>query len=78
MTEKDVVLYTQPGCAGCAREKKWLSSKGVPFTEKDIREDERALRELTELGSRGTPTTVVGGEVVMGVDPETLGEKLEV
>jgi glutaredoxin-like protein NrdH len=70
MTEKDVVLYTQPGCAGCVREKKWLSSKGVPFTEKDIREDEQALQELTELGSQGTPTTVVDGEVVIGFDPK--------
>lgn len=37
----------------------------MAFTEKDIREDEQALRELTELGSRGTPTTVVGGEEVV-------------
>lgn len=78
MTEKDVVLYTRPGCAGCAREKKWLASKSVPFTEKDIQQDEQALQELTGLGSQGTPTTVVDGEVVIGFDPKKLGEKLEV
>lgn len=78
MTEKDVVLYTQPGCAECAQEKKWLSARGVAFTEKNVREDEQALQELMELGSQGIPTAVVDGEVVMGFDPGKLGEKLGV
>ncbi len=78
MAEKQVVIYTQPGCAGCLREKKWLSDKGVFFIEKDIREDEQALRELTGLGSQATPTTVIRGEVIIGFDPKKLGEKLEV
>lgn len=77
MARKEVVLYTQPGCAGCAREKKWLISKGVEFTEKDIREDEQALRELSGLGSQGTPTTVIDGEVIIGFEPKKLAEKLE-
>lgn len=78
MAGKEVVIYTQPGCAGCARERKWLISKGVEFTEKDTREDEQALRELAELGSQGTPTTVIDGEVVVGFDPKKLAAKLGV
>jgi glutaredoxin-like protein NrdH len=75
MAGRRVVLYTQPGCGGCVWEKKWLSNKGVPFAEKDIREDDQTLQELTELGSRGTPAIVINGEVV-GFDPKELAEKL--
>jgi glutaredoxin len=48
-----------------------LSSQGVQFELKDIREDPAALRELVEgLQSRATPTLVVGDKVIMGFDPE--------
>ncbi|MCA3748389.1 MAG: NrdH-redoxin [Rubrobacter sp.] len=55
-----------------------LGQRCVLFIEKDIREDEQALRELTGLGSQATPTTVIRGEVIIGFDPKKLGEKLEV
>ncbi len=40
------------------------------FDEKNIRSDPEILRELVEdLGSRATPTVVIGDRVVMGFDP---------
>jgi glutaredoxin len=52
----------------CQSEKEFLSQKGVLFTEKNIREDPRALAELQSLGYRATPVTVIDGEVVVGFD----------
>jgi glutaredoxin len=50
--------------------KEFLSSRGIPFEEKDIRSDPEALRELVEdLNSRSTPTLVINGKVVVGFDP---------
>ena len=76
MPERDVVIYTQPECAGCQREKKFLTQKGIDFTEKNIQEDEQALEELLELGAQGTPTTLIDGKAIVGFDRQKLAEKL--
>ena len=54
--------------ASCQAEKEFLSQKGIPFTDKNIREDPNALAELEKLGYRATPVTVIDGEVVVGFD----------
>ncbi len=40
----------------------------MAFTAKNVREDKAALQELTKMGYRATPVTVVDGEVVVGFD----------
>ena len=52
----------------CQAEKEFLSHKGIPFTDKNIREDATALAELQRLGYRATPVTIIDGEVVVGFD----------
>lgn len=54
------------------REKEFLSQKGIPFVEKNVREDQVALRELMGLGYRSTPVTLIDGEAVVGFDPGML------
>jgi glutaredoxin len=54
----------------------YLSRHGVQFTERDIRADREALTELLELGSRGTPTTLVDDEMVIGFDRQRLDRLL--
>ena len=65
---KEVIIYSQPGCASCQGEKEFLSQKGLPFTDRNIRADPAALEELLKLGYRATPVTVIDGEVVVGFD----------
>jgi len=50
----------------------FLSQHGIEFEAKDVREDLGALRELVALGSRSTPTIVVGEEVMIGFEPDKL------
>jgi len=73
---KNVVVYTQPGWGPCHSEVEYLSQKGIEFTEKNIRKDQEALQELLNLGARGTPATVIDGEVVLGFDRAKLDELL--
>jgi len=40
--------------------------------EKDIQADQAALQELTALGYRATPITLIDGEAVVGFDQERL------
>lgn len=52
--------------------KEFLSRKGVPYLEFNIRKDSGALQELLALRSNATPTVVIGEEVIIGFDPQRL------
>ncbi len=57
--------------------KEFLSQKGVKFTEKDIRKDDKALEEVIHLGAMSTPVTVIDGQPVFGYDVKKLEELLK-
>ena len=76
-TTRKVILYSQPGCAPCFAARMFLKSRAVPFEYKDIQASPDALRELMELGSRSTPTLLVGTEIMIGFDPEKLDAMLQ-
>ena len=62
-----VLIYTVPGCASCAAIKRFLHIRGVPFEEKNVREDPGALAEMQEVsGVRIAPVTVIGKEAFYG------------
>ncbi len=77
MTDKNVVVYSQPGWMFCSKVKEFLSSKGMKFIERDVSQDEDALTELKKLGIMTTPVTVIDGEVVIGFDQSKLEQLLE-
>lgn len=55
----------------------YLSQRGIAYTERDIVADPDAMRDLVELGSFLTPTTLIDGEhVVIGFDQARLDHLL--
>jgi glutaredoxin len=60
----------------CKTQKAWLSENEIEFTEKNIAEDDSALKELQELGVQATPVTLVDGELVVGFDRDRLASLL--
>ena len=57
--------------------KEYLSQKGVQYDVKDITQDPDAIQELVEVhNSRGTPTVVIGEQVLIGFEPEKLDAAL--
>ena len=52
--------------------KEFLSRKGVPYQEYNIRKDSSALHELLALRSNATPTVVIDGQVIIGFDAQRL------
>ncbi len=72
MSNKRVVLYSQPGCPPCFAARSWLKARKIAFEYKDVQANPEAMRELWELNSRSTPTLVVGEEVMIGFDPDRL------
>ena len=46
MSDKRVILYSQPGCPPCFAAKSYLKAKKIAFEYKDVQADPVALREL--------------------------------
>ncbi|HYM22402.1 MAG TPA: glutaredoxin family protein [Vicinamibacterales bacterium] len=56
--------------------KELLSREGVPFTARNVDEDEAAYDALLALGLRTVPVTVIGDEHVKGFDVPALTRAL--
>lgn len=72
----DVTIFTGPGCTSCERAKAFLTDRGVSFVERSLAGDPRAMDELMALGARMLPVIRIGGQVISGFDPVTLGALL--
>lgn len=60
----------------CEKTKEFLSQKGIQFADRDVTKDESAFEELRRLHSMTTPVTLIGGEVIVGFDPEKFNKAL--
>ena len=52
--------------------KEFLSQAGVPFTARNVEEDDAAYDELIARGFRTVPVTAIGDAVVKGFDAAAL------
>ena len=73
----DVKVYTSPTCGYCGQAKRFLTDRGVSFTEHDVSVDRAAAQEMVRLtGQMGVPVIVVDGEAVIGFDRARLEQLL--
>jgi glutaredoxin-like YruB-family protein len=74
-----VTVYTSNDCRWCGRAKEYLSERGVPYTEKNVEDDESvAMEALSLAGRRATPIIAVGTTVIVGFKQQELDEALGV
>jgi glutaredoxin len=57
--------------------KELLSRAGVPFTAKNVDEDEAAYDELIAHGFRTVPVTIIGDRAVSGFHPVDLSDAID-
>jgi glutaredoxin 3 len=74
MSDDKIVVFTMTGCHFCAAVKAYLDEKGLEYTERNVLDDEQAMADFRDLGFRGTPVTVVGGEALVGFDRAKFDE----
>jgi glutaredoxin len=67
-----VIVYTEPGCAGCEQVKEFLRAREIDFIEKDLLQDLTAVNELRQLGHLVVPVIRVGFDVIVGFDRDAL------
>ena len=65
-----VELYTTTFCPFCVRAKSLLKSKGVPFVEIDVTDDDALRAKMVELsgGRRTVPEIFINDKIVGGYD----------
>jgi glutaredoxin len=56
--------------------KEFLSRAGVPFTTRDVDEDDGAYEELIARGWRSVPVTFIGEQAIKGFNPAALRQAL--
>ena len=68
-----LTIYTTPSCPWCAKTKEFLKQKKIPYTEKNVVEDEQAREEMIHKSNQmGVPVLDIGGEIIIGFDPEAI------
>jgi glutaredoxin-like YruB-family protein len=77
-----IVLFSVAWCPHCKQTKDYFTQNNIPFTNRDVEVDEKAMTELTgKYNSTGVPVIVIGtgkNEVVVrGFTPELFQESLK-
>lgn len=77
-----IVLYSVAWCPHCREAKEYLTSNNIPFINRDVEVDEKAMELLTEkYKSTGVPVLVFGSgakeQVLKGFTPELFQEYLK-
>jgi glutaredoxin len=73
----NITVYSQPECPPCSFVKNLLTSHSIPFTEKDVKKDHNARRELIEkYKAMSTPVVLIGDQVFYSTDLSKLPEAL--
>ena len=61
----EVIMYTVPLWPNCFRAKRFLSGKGILFTEKNVLIPKNFKERLKVTNAPGGPVTVVGERILM-------------
>ena len=73
----DIKIYSTPTCGYCHQAKRFLTERGVRYTEVDVSVDRAAAEELVRsTGQTGVPVIVVDGQVIVGFDRPRLEQLL--
>lgn len=73
MTTKKVIVYSTPTCPYCVYAKNFFKKKGVSFEDVDVSKDYARAREMVEKsGQMGVPVIDIGGEIIIGFQPEVF------
>jgi len=76
-SQKDVVVYSKPGCKNCKILKKWLDIKDVTFEEVDISVSQEGYDKLIDAGRLSLPVVEIDGVFVDITEYNDILEMIE-
>jgi glutaredoxin-like YruB-family protein len=74
-----IVLYSVSWCPHCKEAKEYLTDHNIPFINRDVELDEKAMDDLKgKYKSMGVPVIVLGNDekIIKGFDRETFEKVL--
>lgn len=79
MTSKTVTIYSTPSCPYCVYAKQFFMQNNVAFTDIDVSRDHAAAREMVnKSGQMGVPVVDIGGQIIVGFQPEVFKKLINV
>ncbi len=67
-----VTMYATDWCGYCKQTRRFLDSKGIPYTEYDIEQSVEGRKAYETLGGRGIPLIDVNGTLIRGFSPDEI------
>jgi len=67
-----VTLYATDWCGYCKQTRRFLDSKGIPYSEFDIEKSAEGRKAYEALGGRGIPLIDVNGTLIRGFSEEAI------
>jgi glutaredoxin len=75
----EVVVYSSPACPHCHRLRGWLDANNIAHVNKNVSQSMTARDELKGLtGKLFIPVTIIGEQIITGVDKSTLRRLLKI
>ncbi|MCP4699541.1 MAG: glutaredoxin family protein [Gammaproteobacteria bacterium] len=68
----NVIIYSAVWCGVCTKAKRYMKTRGIPYTEYDIDASASARAEFKRLGGKGVPLILAGNQRMHGFGPESL------
>jgi glutaredoxin len=71
------VLYATAWCPYCAKARKLLNARHIPYREYDIEKSAEGMAQYERLHGHGIPVLVIKDKVIHGFDAEQINAALE-
>jgi len=69
-------MISSTSCGYCTKARRWLTEQQVPFDECFVETDAGCRERWRRVGAQATPTFIVNGQAVLGLDAAKLIELL--
>jgi glutaredoxin len=73
----EAILYATAWCPYCAKARKLLTARNVPYREYDIEKSSEGLAQYERLGGQGIPVLVIKDKVIHGFDEDKINAALQ-
>lgn len=74
---KQLIVYSAPGCRDCELVKEFLKENQVTFEVRDLLTNREYQQEVEKFGFMGIPVTAVGDQAVKGFNPGELNRLID-
>lgn len=76
----NIIIYSTPSCPHCIAIKELLKQKKIPFTDKNVMDDENALKEMLEKTDNysSVPVVDIDGKILLSPDEDEIRKELNI